>query len=159
MRDRARIGLAVLFLGITVIIIWLAMASQFQATEEGFGIHLVENDEMIISDRDIVWYNKTSHEIRLLEEGADRIASLEVPVHGKPFVVKLHDEPIYNGSFWSPISSIPYHGVAIEQPITREDRIIKIKLGYPSSEFFEGTDPRDSPEILSFLQKTGKLVQ
>ena len=141
--------------GITCVIIGFVLSNQLQISKERFGIYLSENDELVISDKDIVSYNKTSHEIKLNEEGIEKIKALKVHVSGSPFVIKLNGKEIYNGSFWTPISSKPYSGIVI----LIQDNTIKIETGYPSSEFFEGIDPRNNSEIFDYFQKVGKLTQ
>jgi len=159
MSKKTRVWLAILFVGIAVVGGWFVLSSQLQTSNEGFGIYLSQNNELVISDRDIVSYNKTSHEIKLTEEGVRKIEALsfEVPMYGKPFVVKLNDREIYNGSFWSPISSVAVSRIVIDTFV--QDNTIRIEAGYPSSEFFKGIDPRNNSEIFEFFRRIGKLTQ
>jgi len=121
---------------------------------ERFGIYL-ENDELVISDNDIIWYNKTSHEIKLTGEGVEKIKALRVPVHGEPFAVKLDNRVIYTGSFWTPFSSIPYSGVVILNfPIY--NNVYEISAGYHA---FVSIDPRNDNEIFGYFENVGKLIQ
>jgi hypothetical protein len=81
-----------------------------------------------------------------------------VPVHGAPLVAKLSGEEVYNGSFWPPISSVPYYGIVIE--IFRDNNtIVEIQRGYPSTEFFAGIDLRNNSELLEYFQELDKLTQ
>lgn len=123
----------------------------------GFGIYLLDTDEVVVSDEDIVSYKKSSHEIKLTEEGAKKIEklSLKVPMNGTKFVIKINDRDIYRGWFWSPISSMPCSGVVIETFV--RNNTIKIETGYPSSHF-QGEDPRNDPEVLKYFQAFGKLI-
>lgn len=157
MRRKTKIGLVIASVAIAATAVWLIQVAWMQASQGRFGIYLSDNNKLVISDKDIVWYNKTSHELKLTEEGANKITALRVPVYGKFFVVKLYDRNIYNGSFWSPISSIPYSGIAIETTV--KDNIVKIEKGYPTSKFFQGVDPRDNSEIFSYFEKIGKLTR
>lgn len=149
-------------MAITVVVLLLstfAIGGRFilnSCSEKGFGIFLAEDDIRVISDRDIVSYNRSSHEIRLTEVGAEKIRALKVPVYGRPFVTKVNEEEIYNGSFWTPISSMSYSGPVIQTII--RNNTIKIEMGYPTSQF-EGKDPRNDPRILDYFQIVGKLVQ
>ncbi len=131
------------------------LKNQPQILEKGFGIYLLENGELVISDDDIVSYNKYSHEIELTEEGVEKIEALNVPLSGRPFIVKINGEQIYNGSFWSPISSKPHSGIIIETLF--QNNTIKIEKGYPTSEFFEGLDLRNHPKVFNYLEKVEKL--
>ncbi|MBO3803741.1 MAG: hypothetical protein JTT11_07745, partial [Candidatus Brockarchaeota archaeon] len=69
-----------------------------QQPRRGFGIYLSESDELVLSDEDILWYNKTSHEIRLTAAGVEKIKALRVPLTGSPFVIKIDGKKIYSGS-------------------------------------------------------------
>ena len=123
--------------------------------EGGFGVYLRGSGELVISDIEIVSYNKTSHEIKLTDAGAAKIEGIHVPLNGTDFVTKVEREEICRGAFWSPISSIPYHGAIIETLVT--DNTVKIQAGYPPSQF-QGEDPRDNPKIFDYLSKLGKLI-
>lgn len=126
-----------------------------RTSEEEFGIYLLESDELVISEQEIIYYNKTSHEIKLTDTGVEKIEDLQVPVNGADFVIKVEGEEIYRGAFWSPISSLSYNGFVIETLVT--DNSIKIVVGYPSSQF-QGEDARENTKIFNYLEKVGKLT-
>lgn len=134
--------------------LWL-MQNQ-QKTGE-FGIFLIENDELVISDKEIIAYNKSSHEITLTQDGINKVENLnlKVPMDGLGFVIKIEREPIYQGWFWSPISSLPCSGVVIQTFVT--DKTIQIQVGYPNSDF-QDNDPRSNPIIFDYFESIGKLV-
>ena len=127
-------------------------------SQECFGIYLIENNKLVISDEDIVWYNRTSHEIRLTELGVKKIEELQVSVYGNPFVVKIGGEKIYNGLFVTPISSVsqPPSEVVIETVV--QNNTIKIQMGYPPSQS-GAEDPRNNSKIFDHFQSINKLVQ
>jgi len=163
MERRIKIGLAFLLVGAAVVGGWSVLSTRLHTSREGFGIYLLDNNELVVSDKDIVSYNKTCHEIKLTEEGVRKIGALsfEVPVYGKPFVVKLNDREMYNGSFWSSFSSVSCSGVVIVDVLAVRDGVtdtVRIEAGYPSSEFFKGVDPRNNLEILDHFQRVGKLT-
>ena len=114
---------------------------------------------MVISDRDIVSYNRTSHQIKLNEEGIERVKKMYL--YHKSFVLKLSGKEMYNGSFWSDIDSMPYTGVAIIDILAIQHGstdTLRIEPCYPTS-FCLGVDPRDNLELLDYFQRIGKLVQ
>ena len=119
--------------------------------------HIDIADQPIISIDDIVAYNAQIHEIKLSDEAFERISQLEVPVIGKSFLVCVDKAPIYWGAFWTPISSMSFDGVTIWKPMSLEQNTIKLELGYPSSSFYEGEDPRANPVIMQSLEKADKL--
>ena len=143
--------------------------------QEGFAIYLTKGDipparmealshvdiaeQPIISMEDIITYNAQTHELKLTTSAFARISQLEVPVRGKSFVVCVDRKPVYCGAFWTPISSISFDGVTIWKPLSLEEpRIITLELGYPSSSFYGGEDPRNSPEVIRALEQAGKLI-
>jgi len=119
--------------------------------------HLELADEPLISIKDIISYRKETHEIELTATAHERVSKLEVPVNGKVFVVCIDRCPMYWGAFWTPISSISFDGVTILKPLPSDRYLIQLQLGYPSPEFFTGTDPRPDPGIVQSLERANKL--
>jgi hypothetical protein len=121
--------------------------------------HVDLSDKPIISIEDIITYNAQTHEMKITSSGFDRVYELDVPVTGKSFMVCIDKEPIYWGAFWTPISSLSFDGVTIWKPYnTQEQKIIVLELGYPSSSFYGGEDPRNDTKVLESLEKAGKLI-
>jgi len=159
MKKRDKIGLIIILALIAAFAGWYYFLNvQPAVSDSEFGIYLLKNDELIISDEDIIWYYKNSHEIELTDEALRKIQALEVGVCGEPFVIKLGDKEIYNGSFWNPISSVPYAGIVIEIHFYSNDNIIELRKGYPPSSF-QGIDPRGDPRIFDHFQRIGKLKE
>lgn len=150
--------------------------NQTQSLEEGFGIYHLETGKLLISDKDIIAYNKNTHSIKLTEEAVKRLRSYvpyktmtlndsayTIPKLGglyqKSFVVKLNGERLYEGIFWSSVSSSSYSRIVIIDVllITNEDHI-QIVAGYPDSSYFKGIDPRRNSKIFDHFQKAGKLI-
>lgn len=142
---------------------------------EGFAVYLTAQDippqqmealshvdiasQPIVSLRDIIAYNAQTHEIELTDAAFEHIAQLEVPVRGRSFVVCVDKVPIYWGAFWTPISSISFDGVTILKPsANQEHKTITLQLGYPSSDFYQGEDPRNNPAAIESLEQAGKLI-
>jgi hypothetical protein len=147
-----------------------------QALGEGFAIYLTKEDvppaqmpvlshvdiadPPIIGMNDIITYNVQTHELKLTTEAFERISRLDVPVQGRSFLVCVDKQLVYFGAFWTPISSIAFDGVTIWKPLdVHEPYIVTLELGYPSSSFYGGNDPRNSQEVLSALGKAGKLIK
>jgi hypothetical protein len=121
--------------------------------------HVDIAEQPIISMEDIITYNAQTHELKLTTSAFARICQLEVPVRGKSFVVCVDRKPIYWGAFWTPISSISFDGVTIWKPLSsQEPKVITLELGYPSSSFYGGEDPRNNPEVIRALEQSGKLI-
>jgi len=158
--ETIKISLVILIVAVLVVAGGFYLANQLRVSSEGFGIYLLKNNELVISDDEIVWYNKSSHEIKLTEEGVEKIQALKVEsaIYGEPFVLKISNQEIYSGSFWTPISSVSYHGIAIVTLVNTTDNRIKLENGYPSGSF-QDADPRNDPRIFDHFQKLGKLRQ
>jgi hypothetical protein len=121
--------------------------------------HIDLADIPVIALNDIITYNSQTHEMKLTAEAFDKVTKLNVPVQGMSFVVCVDKQPVYWGAFWTPVSSIAFNGVTIWKPLgSRNPQIISLELGYPSSSFYGGQDPRNSPPILKSLEKSGKLI-
>lgn len=160
MTKKIKIAFALIIIGIGAVGAWFVLGNQLQTAKEGFAIFLLHTNELVISDRDIMSYNKTSHEIKLNQDGMARMRALDL--YGKLFVIKLGNREIYNGSFSSEVSSIPFSGVTILDVLAVRHGltdILRIQAGYPSSEFFKGADPRNNYEILNYFRELGKLIQ
>ena len=142
---------------------------------EGFAIYLTKEDippaqmealshvnivdQPIISIKDIITYNAQTHEIRLTDTAFKRISQLDVPVRGKSFMVCVDKAPIYWGAFWTPISSMSFDGVTIWKPLSSQElTLINLELGYPSSSYYAGEDPRNNAIVMRSLDQAGKLI-
>ena len=56
-------------------------------------------------------------------------------------------------------SSMSFDGVTIWiPPILEELHVIRLELGYPSSELYTGEDPRSNPVMIESLEQAGKLI-
>ena len=121
--------------------------------------HVEIADRPLISEDDIVYYNSQTHELKLTPAAFQRISELYVPTGGKSFVVCVDKGPVYWGAFWVAYSSQSFDGVTIWTPLSSEmPEIITLELGYPSSSFYEGEDPRDNETVLQSLEQSGKLT-
>jgi hypothetical protein len=165
------------FLKFAVILICiLLITSGCTATKgEGFAIYLTKEDippaqmealshldiadQPVISMKDVITYNAQTHELKLTANAFERISQLDVPVRGKSFLVCVDKGPIYWGAFWTPISSLSFDGVTIWKPLSSQDpKVITLKLGYPSSSFYSGEDPRTNAAVMRSLELAGKLI-
>lgn len=162
------------FIPLILVSIIFLIGNNSRNEAEGFAIYLLEEDiptaqpilsnvkleqTPFISVKEIKTYNALTHELTLTSNAFNLILDLEVSVYGKPFIVCVDKKPIYCGAFWTPISSISFDGVTICKPLdSQKSDTIKLELGYPSSNFYGGEDPRENEDILKSLQKAGKLI-
>jgi hypothetical protein len=169
------LGLVAVLIATAVFCLLLASSGCSAPNHEGFSIYLTEErippdrmptlsnikiaEQPIIAMNDIITYNSQTYELKLTSDAFERIAQLDVPVRGNPFVVYVDKKPIYWGAFWTPVSSMSFDGVTIWKPFSsQEPKVITLTLGYPSSSFYGGEDPRNNPEIIGSLEQAGKLI-
>ena len=160
MKKQTKVWVGILFLSIVIIGGWFILNDLYLSSSGEFGLYLVENGELIVSDRDILSYNKTNHEIKLTKGGVERFQGLDL--YQRTFVIKLKGEEMYEGAFWSYLSSRVYEGVVILDIILIQDDVtdsLTIEPWYPPGLFYGAEDPRLNTEIFNYFQKIGKLTQ
>jgi hypothetical protein len=145
-----------------------------EGEDEGFAIYLTKQDippaqmedlshvdmaeEAIITISDIITYDAQEHELRLTASAFERISQLDIPTGGKSFIVCVDKQPIYWGVFWVFWSSQSFDGVTIWKPLSAEGSdVVRLELGYPSSQLYTGEDPRSNPVVIESLEQAGKL--
>jgi hypothetical protein len=135
---------------------WWFLYSQ-PLKKNGFGIYLLENNSLIISDENIISYNKTSHEIRLTQEQIGKIEETQASLYGR-FVVRINENEIYRGIFVPPYisRSFPSSEIVIIPIVQNEN--LKIQMGYPAEEFSD-EDPRNNVKIFEYFEKTKRLIE
>jgi hypothetical protein len=138
----------------------------------GSGLGIYQGQNLIISEKDIISYNKTSHVIKLTEDGLRVMRSkvLYEEVNGelvpqldglylKAFSVRLDGQEIYSGTFWSSASSQSNSGIVLLDVLTiLSDDHITISAGYPGPANYKGVDPRNNTKIMQYLKEKNKLV-
>ena len=138
---------------------------------ESFSINLVQDGTVILSDEHIDAYIRSQHKILLNEQGITRwnswikydsnqsppIPVLSGGLYQKDFSVKLDDDIMYDGKFWSMVSSLSYNGIVILDAIIACDSVhnwITIENGYASQ---PSADLRENDNIFEFFDSKGKL--
>lgn len=166
---RSRI-LAVVFIVVAMLAAAVLACSDGSTTESSFGIYLVDNGELVLSDKQIKSYYAETYVIELNEEGRQIWESYipyndsfdpPIPVLGclfaRDFVIKVDEEEIYQGKFYSALSSSSYDGIVILDTMSSVDRL-QINFGYPGSFDARGEDSRDDARIIHFFEERGLLV-
>ncbi len=147
--------------------------------KSGFGIYLVDTGELVLSDEHIKAYHRNvhltvseeedTHVIELNKVGIEKwnsfmtyegIPKLKDTLYKRNFVVRVNGEDIYEGKFYSMLSSLYFGGVVIMDAMIRldnEHNMIYISYGYPTSSFASKRDPRNNPIILAYLDGHGLL--
>ncbi|HEY41196.1 MAG TPA: hypothetical protein G4O18_04985 [Dehalococcoidia bacterium] len=152
-------------------------SSADNGAEPGFGIYLVDSGELVLSEYHIKAYRRgvqfyddvDTHVIELNEEGIEKwnsymtyesIPKLADSLYSRDFILKIEGEEIYGGKFYSMVSSMSYGGVVILDALVELDNdhnYIRIDYGYPTPGFATGEDPRNSPEVIDYLERRSLL--
>lgn len=128
----------------------------------GFGIYLLENNELILSDSDIKAYEINEpygDAIILNEQGIGKLTPIEEDLAGKEFVAMIGDKEIYRGIFLSLFSSqwpTPPGAVAIYLPTMdygQDEKKLPVGLGPKQI----GQDPRHNEELMNYFLGKGAL--
>lgn len=115
--------------------------------------------EAIILYKNIISYDTASHIITL----SYPVDSLKIKkdINGTPVLITLDGEKIYGLWFWSSFSSAICNWIVVvpDSPFdSLRQNQLKIDLGYPTSKYFKGNDPRNNPKIISRLVTDGKAI-
>ena len=139
----------------------------------GSGLAIYQGQNLLISEDQIISYNKTSHVIKLTEDGLRSMRSkvLYEEVNGelvpqldglylKTFSFRLDGQEIYSGTFWSNASSQSNSGIVLLDVLSiLSDDHIRIAAGYPGPANFKGVDLRNNTKIMQYLKEKNKLVE
>ena len=162
------------YLSVIVILLIISISLFFTACVKDrstFSIYLEDYDSILISDQDIEAYNWDEHTIELNADGIARwnsyisldsssnpaIPNLSGSLYNKPFSVRLDDEIIYTGKFFSYASSGPCSSIVILDALfvlNANHNSLRIENGYA---FLMEDDLRQNNEIRDFFEGVGKL--
>jgi len=88
--------------------------------------------------KDVISYDVDTHSIEVKDEIIQKVKFLKPSTHGRPFVISVSGERIYQGAFWNIASSFQYYGIAIMFDYLKQDnRKLRIQLGIPKEEYFK----------------------
>lgn len=156
---------------VSVAVVLIVMSVSCAYTENAdveFGIYILEDGELVLSDKHIESYNKKSHKIGLNEKGAQKWKSyilydesFDPPIpklgglYGKEFIIKLHGKGIYKGKFYSSSSSMFENGVLLyDTMLLGENNTLKVEF---RPQEMSDEDPRSNKALMNYFQQKGIL--
>ena len=116
--------------------------------------NIILPDKPLISYNDILGYD-TAQNVLLVKKPI--LDSLDFP---RAWVITVDRKPVYGGwTFYNYMSSVcPWVCVVPDDSINKISAgKLKIRLGYPNKEYFEGTDPRKNSLLINRLLKDKKI--
>jgi len=156
------------FLLIIMLLIYIFPLQSYDDPEQKFGIFLSETGELVLSEEHIEACNAETHEIELNQRGIEKwnsymtyesIPKLAETLYNKDFVVRMDDDDVYVGKFWSMVSSSIPDCITITESLMKLDDMhntIQIRLDF-GSQSANDKDPRNDPKILIFFRERGLL--
>jgi len=127
-----------------------------------------DDGKVLIAADQIRSYDWATHTLTLApkarEQLADKLRKTKRLVSGIPFAVAVDGEVVYGGTFTSIESSRSFSTpVILTDPTVADPKMgqdqLRIQLGYPTSTFFKGDDPRIDKRIHEALKAAGKLAK
>lgn len=162
------------FSKIAVPVVLFSMIASASIRQTGFSIQLpkmeidiqeireLELDKLegvpLISESDIISYDKKSHSLILAPVACERISGLE----DEPIVlICVDNRPVYWALLWDPGLSVSNGWTVILKDRSWKSGkcTVQVQCGYPTVEWFRGVDLRDDPRILGALRAAGKLKE
>lgn len=161
----------------------LLLSAACQAGEPRFAIYLVKDETTftklktfppvamlikkevlqeppLLTETDIVRYERKTHVITLTSQAGERIQALWTRgARTVPFLLAVDGEPAYDGVVVSLYSSSSYSRPALIPvwPSPGGEPLMKIGRRYPDTDERTLRDPRNSRRVMSVLRQLGKL--
>jgi hypothetical protein len=107
--------------------------------------------------KEILGYDSTKHIFLLSDEAGKRIRDQIYPVSPTPFAIAVLDEIIYVANFIPGYSSMSCNRCITIEPYSYNNQY-SVSLGYPSSNYYTGVDPRNDSRIIAQFKKDKKLI-
>lgn len=132
-----------------------------------FGIYLVKNNQLLISQDDVVSYNPDTYTFKLTDEAVKRLNSYSVygedhtpkmnnGLYQQEFSMMLKDTVLFAGVFWSSVSSLSHDGLVLLDstmfPTTKE---LTLATSYPAG----GTLSTRQSDLREYFKSIGKLSE
>jgi len=111
-------------------------------SDGGFGIYLADSGEMVLSLEQIKAYHSRDYSLELTARGIEKWNSFQTStstpnlrdsLYQRNFIIKIDENEVCRGKFYSVASSTSYNGVVILDSIVKLDNeynTIKIDFGY-----------------------------
>jgi hypothetical protein len=140
---------------------WLILIYQSPTYTGEFAIILNQDNNKVVSDSDIRYYNVTSHEFTLTSECAERLKTMGWHLAGN-FTIMVNGDVELRGIFVPSITSRSYPSsqIVIMYPAfdlnSLNYKIMKIQMGYPWDQP-GAPDPRDNLRLAEYFERADKL--
>lgn len=117
---------------------------------------VITKSNPIVYYSDIISYDPNQYIFELSEESQNRIKELKYSLQEIPFAVKVNNEIVYTGYFWSAISSDACDWITICPDFIDLYKGVKVELLTLGQEI---PDNRNATEMISILRSDNKLIE
>jgi len=138
-----------------------------------FGIYLADTGEVVLSDEHIAAYDSQEHTFELNEAGIEQwnsfhdykdIPKMKDSLYGKEFVIKIGDDEVCRGVFWSMLSSMSRDDFIILDAVidlNSEYNTISLSAGYPWGDSAAVQPPMEEVNSLltEYFEESGRVVE
>ncbi|MFH0818488.1 MAG: hypothetical protein V1898_00655 [Patescibacteria group bacterium] len=131
-----------------------------------FAVYLADSNQIIFSEEDIISYELLTKTFIFTPEGAKKMKSYQPSsqissgLYQKSFVVKLGNEEIYRGKFWTNFSSLSENGIVMTDVLMVGPgfNTLTVSSGYPSNDLALGHDKQiNDPQLIEHFKNINKI--
>ena len=108
-------------------------------------------DNPLLVESDLYHFDWQNQQIKLTDEGLEKIKRLKIPLHGLAASMVVDGQPIYGFWLWNSSSSF-----GCDRVFTYPMQDFKLKFGLPDGHS-KGEDPRYNSSLQQCLTKSGLL--
>ncbi|AHB13832.1 MULTISPECIES: hypothetical protein [Dehalococcoides] len=138
-----------LALFITICLLVQPLTGCLSTGQCGFRLVLMDSAKVLLTDQDISGFNCTECALILSKSGIEKwnaylgysdIPKLSNGLYSKDFIIRIDDEEICRGKFWSSVSSTSTEGVIITDcvmELTSSFNCIYLQINYPACQPLE----------------------
>jgi hypothetical protein len=149
-----------LTLALFVTALGLFLISPLRASNDsGFGIFFVDRKgslaESLIDADDLVRYAWNHHSIELTRQALERVRAKASC--GQLVAICVDRKPIYRARLYRTFCQTSCNDVVLLISEARDGNFVQLQLGYPTSKWFKGSDPRSALVVHDALLAEHKL--
>jgi hypothetical protein len=137
------------------------------AKKADFGIYLVKNNQLLVSQDDIVSYNPETYTFKLTDEAVKRLdqysaygiehtPKIDNGLYQQEFSIRLRNTALLDGFFWSGLSSASHDGlVLLDSTMFTATKELTVDTGYPAGN--NNPIPGEA-DLIEYFKSIGKLA-
>ncbi len=137
-----------------LIITGCSPAASESAQPAKFAVYFTDTNEIVFSEDDLLAYDDTTDTFSFTDDAVKRLKPQTTPptlddsLYQKPFTVKIGNEEIYTGKFWSGVSSMSENGIIMLDTLmlSPKNNTLTVYRNYPDSSPLTDKEKTQLPE-------------